>query len=279
MRYRVPYQSTAKDQVILQKLRVHYIQSDLHWQSVEANLASFEEAIWRIEGDSDLIILPEMFSTGFSMEAKAFAEPMNSKTFRWMKQQAAQTDAMVMGSYIVQEKGSHFNRLFAVAPDGQYHTYDKRHLFALAGEDEPYTQGDQKLVFEWRGWRICPMICYDLRFPVWARSERKGEQLHEYDLLVYVANWPSPRIHAWDVLLQARAVENIAYAVGVNRVGIDENGYEYPGHSAIVDYTGKVLCKHDDEAAIGSAMLDPDLLKKFRERFPFQADSDQFQVL
>jgi predicted amidohydrolase len=262
----------------LQKLKVHYIQSDLHWQSVEANLASLEESIWRIEGESDLIILPEMFSTGFSMEAKALAEPMNSKTFRWMKQQAAQTHAMVMGSYIVQEKGNYFNRLFAVAPDGQYHTYDKRHLFALAGEDGPYTQGIEKLVFEWRGWRICPMICYDLRFPVWARSEKRAT-LYEYDLLVFVANWPSPRIHAWDVLLQARAIENIAYVIGVNRVGFDENGHEYTGHSAIIDYTGKLLCQHEDDAAIGSAELDPEMLNKFRNRFPFQADADRFQLL
>lgn len=263
----------------MQKLKVHYIQSDLHWQSVEANLASFEEAIWRIEGGSDLIILPEMFSTGFSMDAKALAEPMNSKTFRWMKQQAAQTNAMVMGSYILQEKGNYFNRLFAVAPDGQFHTYDKRHLFALAGEDAPYTQGVEKLIFEWRGWRICPMICYDLRFAVWARSMASKESLYEYDLLVYVANWPSPRIHAWDVLLQARAIENIAYTVGVNRVGADENGHQYPGHSAIIDYTGQVLSKIDDEAGIGSAELDPDMLHKFRDRFPFQADADQFRVL
>jgi len=184
-----------------------------------------------------------------------------------------------MGSYIVQQKGNYFNRLFAVAPGGQYHTYDKRHLFALAGEDGTYAQGNKKLIFEWRGWRICPMICYDLRFPVWARSEKKKGSFYEYDLLVYVANWPSPRIHAWDVLLQARAIENIAFAVGVNRVGLDENGKQYPGHSAIIDYTGKTLSRHDDAAAIGSAELDPDMLKKFRDRFPFQADADQFQVL
>lgn len=263
----------------MQQFKVHYIQSDLHWHSIDANLAAFEEAIWRIEEQGDLIILPEMFSTGFSMEAEALAEPMNSKTFRWMKQQAAQTQAMIMGSYIVKEKNKYFNRLFAVAPDGQFHCYDKRHLFALAGEDGPYTQGVHKLVFEWRGWRICPMICYDLRFPVWSRSRMDKEALYEYDLLVYVANWPSPRIHAWDVLLQARAIENIAYTVGVNRVGLDDNGHAYSGHSAIIDYTGKILSRHDDEPGIGTAVLDPDMLHKFRDRFPFQVDADRFEVL
>jgi len=263
----------------LDKLSVHYIQADLHWQSIDANLASLEEAIWHIEGHSDLIVLPEMFSTGFSMEAQSLAEPMNSRTFRWMKQQAAQTEAMVIGSYIVQESGQFFNRLFAVAPSGEYHSYDKRHLFALAGEDGPYTQGTERLVFEWRGWRICPMICYDLRFPVWSRSVRQEDDLYEYDLLVYVANWPSPRIRAWDVLLQARAVENIAYVMGVNRVGLDENQKTYPGHSAIIDYTGKPMAQHEDMSAIGSAILDKAMLRKFRDRFPFQVDADNFNIL
>lgn len=259
-------------------LTVSYIQSDLYWESVEANLAMFEEKIWQLEQPVDLIVLPEMFTTGFSMNPARLAEPMNSKTFRWMKQQAAQREAVIMGSYIVKDNQQFFNRLFAVKPDGTFYSYDKRHLFTLAGEHKSYVAGKIQLIFEWKGWRICPQICYDLRFPVFARSQRTEEHLYAYDLLIFVANWPAPRINAWDTLIQARAIENIAYCMGVNRTGSDPNGMEYPGHSAICSFTGEIIHKSSGTAEAISETLSMDDLIAFRDRFPFQKDSDLFDL-
>ena len=221
----------------MQDLSVTLIQADLHWQNPTANLAMLEEKIWEIVDKTDLIILPEMFTTGFTMEAPAYAEPMNFTTMKWMKQQAAQTGAVVTGSCIIKEKGHYFNRLLWVEPNGEVDTYDKRHLFRMAKEDETFTMGQTRIVKEWKGWRICPLICYDLRFPVWSRNEQLEDGM-DYDLLLYVANWPAARISAWDTLLQARAIENLSYVVGVNRVGEDENGKTYNGHSLIVDQKG-----------------------------------------
>lgn len=257
-------------------LRISLIQADLHWENVEANLAMFEEKIWQIEGTTDLILLPEMFTTGFTMNPKKVAEPINSKTVRWMKQQAAQTKAVVVGSYVVRAGTSFFNRLYAVYPDGTSHHYDKKHLFGLAGEGEDYTAGDKRVIFEVKGWKVMPLICYDLRFPVWSRSQKNVDGLYEYDLLLYVANWPKPRINAWDTLLAARAIENIAYCAGVNRIGTDGVGAEYTGHSAVYDYKGAQLSMAE-QADIITAQLSAEELKSFRERFPFQQDADGFE--
>lgn len=256
-------------------LHIALIQSPLYWENIDANLAMFEEKIWQISGPADLIVLPEMFSTGFSMNARILAEPVNSKTFRWMKQQAAQTKAVITGSYIVREGNQFFNRLYAVFPDGGSYHYDKKHLFAIAGEGKDYTGGKDRLVFELKGWKIMPLICYDLRFPVWARSGSGDTGTYEYDLLLYVANWPRPRIHAWDTLLTARAIENTAYCAGVNRLGEDGVGAEYIGHSAVYDYKGEQMTFSEQEEILQATLIYADLLS-FRERFPFQKDADAF---
>ncbi|MDN5201848.1 amidohydrolase [Fulvivirgaceae bacterium BMA10] len=260
----------------MQDLKVTIIQSDLHWQSVDANLAMFEEKIWQINDQSDLIVLPEMFNTGFTMEAEKFAEPMNSKTFRWMKQQAAQTGAVVTGSFIVQEKGNYFNRLIWMQPDGNYNHYDKRHLFRMSGEHHHYTAGTTRIIQKIGGWKICPMICYDLRFPVWSRRQETEEM--QYDLLLFVANWPAVRVNAWDILLKARAVENLSYVIGVNRVGNDGNEIPYNGHSCVIDPKGKELYFNHDEESIDTISLDYEMLDSFRKKFPAYLDSDDFSI-
>ncbi len=257
-------------------LRVALLQSDLHWENVEANLAMFEEKIWTINQEVDLIVLPEMFTTGFTMNS-GLAEPMKSKTFRWMAQLSAQTKAILMGSYIINDRGDFFNRLMVVYPDGSYKHYDKRHLFGLAGENGPFTPGDSRLIIDVKGWKVLPLICYDLRFPVWSRSQMNEDALYEYDLVVYCANWPAPRIHAWDTLLAARAIENVSYSIGVNRLGMDASGSVYPGHSAAYDYLGQpVTYSEQDEILI--ATLERRKLDLFRSRFPFQSDADAFTI-
>jgi predicted amidohydrolase len=260
----------------MEDLTITLIQSELHWEKPEANLAQFEEKIWQIGKPTDLIILPETFSTGFSMTPQKIAEPRHTRTFRWMKQMAEQTNAVVMGSYIVQENGKYFNRLYAMQPDGSNVYYDKKHLFGLAGETESFTAGTENLIVKVKGWRIRPLICYDLRFPAWARSNSTVSDLYEYDLIVFVANWPSPRIMAWDTLLKARAIENISFCAGVNRIGRDENDLDYPGHSSVYDYLGNEIATAGERAEIVTTTLDAALLSKFRTRFPFQKDADSF---
>lgn len=258
-------------------LKVALVQTDLHWENIGANLAMLEEKIWTIATGQDLIVLPEMFTTGFSMNPKKLAEVAGSTTLRWMKQQAAQTKATVLGSYIVREGEHYFNRLYMVHPDGKSTYYDKKHRFGLAGEDKDYTAGHRRLVVELKGWRIIPLVCYDLRFPVWSRSRKTKDVLYEYDALIYVANWPEPRVNAWDTLLAARAIENTSYAIGVNRVGVDGVGANYVGHSAVYDFKGNQQSfSAKDEIVYGS--LNYSALTDFRERFPFQADADDFQL-
>lgn len=258
-------------------LKVSIIQSDLHWENTEANLAMFEEKIWQIESHPDIIVLPETFTTGFSMKPKELAEPARTKTFKWMQQQAAQTKAVIAGSYIVQENGQFFNRLYAVYPDGGAYYYDKKHLFTLVGEDEGFTAGKSRITLKIKGWNIMPLICYDLRFPVWSRSRRSAENNYEYDCLLYIANWPKPRIHAWDTLLAARAIENTSYCIGVNRTGKDGVGANYVGHSAIYDYTGEKIAFSESEEIIESS-LNYREMELFRNRFPFQKDGDEFEL-
>lgn len=256
-------------------LRVSLLQADLYWENPDANRAMFEEMIWQLEAPTDIIVLPEMFTTGFTMSPEEFAEPMNLHTHKWMRQIAAQTRAAICGSYIVRENGRYYNRFLWVQPDGKYFWYDKKHLFGMAGEHLHYTAGTAPVIIEWYGWRICPMICYDLRFPVWSRLR---SDLH-YDLLIYVANWPAPRIHAWNVLLRARAVENQAYCIGVNRIGTDGYGNYYTGESAVIDYTGQELFYAKLTVAKTTVTLDKKQLEKFRQAFPFQNDADRFRLL
>lgn len=257
-------------------LIISLIQANLHWEERDANLAMFEEKIWNLE-ESDLIVLPEMFSTGFSMNSKKLAEPPGGKTFQWMRQMAKQKNAAIAGSYIIKERKDFYNRLYFVFPDGSSAQYDKKHLFALAGEDEDYTAGKEKLIVEYKGWKICPMICYDLRFPVWARSQRRENELYEYDLLLYVANWPEPRINAWDTLLKARGIENLCYSVGVNRVGKDGEDRNHPGHSGAYSFKGDELAFTAKEEEL-TMTLSKSELEEFRTKFPFQADADSFNL-
>jgi predicted amidohydrolase len=262
----------------MQDLVVTLIQADLYWHNATANLAMLEEKIWEIEGQTDLIILPEMFTTGFTMDATTHAEMMNFTTTKWMKQQAAQTGAVVTGSFIVKEAGGYYNRLLWVEPNGSITTYDKRHLFRMAKEDETFTMGKERLVKQWKGWRICPLICYDLRFPVWSRNTYLSDaDRMDYDLLLFVANWPAVRISAWDTLLQARAAENLSYVVGVNRTGEDGNGIVYNGHSAVIDPKGSPLEVIADVVCVHTTVLSGENLTAYRTKFPAHLDADEFQ--
>lgn len=260
----------------MQNLTVTLVQTDLFWENPEANRAMLEEKIAGIEGATDLIILPEMFTTGFTMAPERLAEPMGLTTFRWLRQQAARTGAVVTGSYVVQEGGKFFNRLVWMQPDGTFFTYDKRHLFRMAGEHEHYAPGQDRLVVEWKGWRICPLICYDLRFPVWSRNG--GPDGLEFDLLVYVANWPAARAHHWDVLLQARAIENLCYVAGVNRVGNDGTGKPHAGGSAVIDFRGERLTYQQELEVIHTKTLKIEGLSTYRELFPAYLDADVYPL-
>lgn len=269
------------------------LQPNLYWHDPVANRAMLEERIFTLPEQTDLIVLPEMFTTGFTMDARAVAEPMNLTTFRWLKQMAAQTGAVVTGSYVVREGKAFYNRLVWMQPNGEFDVYDKRHLFRMAGEDTVYTAGTRRIVKEWKGWRICPLICYDLRFPVWSRnvtpafwqsgfsppSSPDSAHLFDYDLLLYVANWPAPRRNAWNVLLQARAIENLSYVVGVNRVGQDGNQNTYTGDSAVIDFKGDVLFRQSDAEIVHQQTLSVDDLRAFRERFPAHSDADRFTIV
>lgn len=257
----------------MENLHITLIQSQLHWHNISANLAMFEEKIWTIDQPTDLIILPEMFTTGFTMEAAEFAEPMNLTTFKWMKQMSAQTKAVIVGSYIVVEEGNYYNRLLWMEPDGQFDHYDKRHLFRMAEEHKTFSPGAHKIIKTWKGWNIFPLICYDLRFPVWSRNVNL-----EYDLSIFIANWPKARRSAWNVLLQARAVENLCYTVGVNRVGVDGKEIAYSGDSAVVDFKGNHLFHKEEEEIIQTILLDKAALERYRTKFPAHQDADNFTV-
>jgi len=256
-------------------LIVSFVQASLQWHDPAANRANLQRHINEISVATDLIILPEMFTTGFSMEAPALAEPMDGPTVAWLQEVAAATDAVVTGSIIIKDQGQYYNRLLWVRPDGSLSYYNKRHLFTMANEHHTYTAGSERLLEEWRGWRICPLVCYDLRFPVWSRNPAT----QPYDLLLYVANWPATRRTAWTTLLRARAIENVAYAVGVNCVGIDGNSLAYAGDSALLDMRGEYLVEvGNQETSITRALRRADL-DAYRERFPALHDADPFEMV
>jgi predicted amidohydrolase len=223
-----------------------------------------------------------MFTTGFSMNAAALAEPMNLTTFKWMKQQAAQTGAVVTGSYIVKEKDKYYNRLLWMRPDSSFEIYDKRHLFRMADEHHTYTAGGKRIIPVLKGWRICPLICYDLRFPVWSRNceltSQQTDNPHQpsYDCLLYIANWPAARNYAWSALLQARAIENISYVIGVNRVGTDGKGHTYSGDSAVISPKGERIFYQADQEVMQTVSLNAEELNTFRQKFPAYMDADRF---
>lgn len=256
----------------MQNLKVAALQTPLYWHDAARNREMFDQQLEGIAGDTDVVVLPEMFSTGFTQQPELCAETMSGPTVRWMEDQAAALDVALTGSVVIEDKGQYYNRLVWMQPNGQHYCYDKRHLFRMAGEHHHYASGSAKLVVDYKGWRICPMICYDLRFPAWIRNQE------QYDLLIFVANWPKPRRFAWSTLLRARAIENIAYAIGVNRVGTDGNDIAYPGESAILDYLGDTLAGSSDQPQRLEAVLEPEPLKKFRDRFPFFEDADAFEI-
>jgi len=260
-------------------LKITFIQSDLHWQDIDANLAMFEEKIWQIKEKTDLIILPEMFNTGFSMNAEKLAEPVNFKTFKWMNQMAKQTNAALCGSYIIKESGNFYNRLYFIEPEGSFDFYDKRHLFRMGEEHLTYSPGKKRMIRNFRGWRIMPQICYDLRFPVWNKNRYNTiSDGFDYDLLIFVANWPAPRTNVWDALLKARALENQCITIGVNRIGSDGEGISYSGHSVVYDFKGLALNKITDQASIQSIEFDKEELQNFRKKFPVYLDWDDFEI-
>jgi predicted amidohydrolase len=261
-----------------ENLRVSLIQTALHWHDIDANLAMLEEKIWQIGAETDLVVLPEMFSTGFTNAAASLAEPMNSKTFRWMKQQAMQTKAAVCGSFIAKDGQQLFNRLLWMQPDGNYLFYDKKHLFRMSEEHETYTAGQERLIVEWKGWKICPLICYDLRFPVWSRNTLSNNGNLAYDILLYVANWPAVRSRVWDTMLQARAMENLSYCIGVNRIGDDGMGISYNGHSIVLNFKGEAVADLREEEMISTISLSWQDLKDFRQKFPAHLDADAFDL-
>ena len=258
---------------LVENLQVTLLQSHLIWEDKTANLAQFDQKLDQLTSQSDLIILPEMFTTGFSMQPEKLAEPMDGPTVKWLSEKAQQTNAVVTGSFICIENGQYYNRLVWMQPDGQYFTYDKRHLFTLAKEHEHYSAGQKRLIVEWKGWKIMPLICYDLRFPVWSRNTE------QYDLLVYVANWPEKRVNAWKSLLTARAIENQCYAIGVNRVGHDGNGIPHSGASSLVDYSGALLYQvnYQEDSFTTTLSLAPQ--NTFRNKLRFLDDRDKFQIL
>jgi len=256
----------------MRALNITLAQSELCWQDPAANRAYFDLLVRNIDTPTDMVVLPEMFTTGFTMDGAAYAETMDGPTIGWMGELASATGIAVCGSLIVTEHGRVFNRFVWSLPDGELGCYDKRHLFRMADEHHHYSSGDHRAVFTLHGWRICPLICYDLRFPVWSRG------INTFDLLLYVANWPAPRRSAWRALLPARAIENQCYVAGVNRTGTDGNGVRYAGDSAIVDYLGDSLAQAGAEAGLLSVSLDGDKLLRYREKFPAWQDADRFTL-
>lgn len=253
-------------------LRVTLVQTELAWQDPAANRRGLAGHFRGLAGHTDLVVLPEMFSTGFSMEAEQLAEDMGGPTIGWLREEAASLGCVITGSLIVRDAGRCFNRLVWARPDGSLEYYDKRHLFRLANEQQHYAAGTRRLVTEIKGWRVCPLICYDLRFPVWSRS--RGD----YDLLIYVANWPQRRAHAWVTLLKARAIENLSYVVGVNRVGRDGNGTSYAGDSVALDFLGQSLSSEGGGDRVETVVLDLESLQAYRSSFPAMLDADPYEI-
>ncbi len=263
----------------MSSLTVSLVQTQLHWEDKVANLQMLQQKIASISQPTHVIVLPEMFSTGFSMKPEVSAEKMDGATVQWLKEQAAKKRVIITGSIIIEEGAHYYNRMIWMLPTGQYGYYDKRHLFAYAGEDQHYTSGNKRLVASVNGWKINLLVCYDLRFPVWARQSFSAEQPFEYDVLIYVANWPERRNTAWKALLQARAVENQCYVIGVNRVGNDGNNIYHSGDSMVVDPLGEVLYHKVHDEDIATLTLDKEHLNTVREKFPFWKDRDAFMII
>lgn len=253
-------------------MKIALIQSDLYWEDAAKNRMSFESKINQIDSDVNLIVLPEMFSTGFTMNASEVAETMQGETVLWMQAMAKQKDCAITGSLVIVDNNQYYNRMLFVFPSGEIQYYDKRHLFSLAGEDLFYTAGTQKVIVDYLDWKICLQICYDLRFPVFARN------VENYDLLLYVANWPKVRTKAWDTLLNARAIENLSYVAAVNRIGLDDNNFEHVGHSQLIDFWGNYIIEPQETEGVFVADLDKNAMIEMRKRLNFLSDKDDFEI-
>jgi len=258
----------------MQNLTLSLIQADLVWENPPANREKFDLLFDQVPAESRLMIMPEMFSTGFSMQAKTLAETEDGETAQWLVKKSTELNKALCSSLITRERDRYYNRLHFVSPEGKARYYDKRHLFRMAGEDQVYSAGSKRLVVSFDGWKICPLICYDLRFPVWSRNTGL-----EFDLLIYIANWPERRIQHWQQLLIARAIENQCFVVGVNRVGTDGTGIHYKGSSMVVDPLGNVLTQAGAEETVLTISLNAGEMQNYREKFPAWQDADQFSII
>ena len=253
-------------------MKVAIIQSDIVWENPAANRQIFQEKINSIREEVDLIVLPEMFSTGFTMNPSSVAEKMTGSTVNWLVDLAKSKQAAITGSVIIEEANKYYNRMLFVYPTGEIKHYDKRHLFSLAKEEAFFTAGTEKVIVTYKDWKICLQICYDLRFPVFARN------VENYDLLIYIASWPKPRVNAWDILLKARAVENLCYTIGVNRVGIDGSQLEYVGHSQAIDYLGNSIIEPFENDTVSIFSLERAPMLETRSKLNFLNDKDEFVI-
>jgi predicted amidohydrolase len=254
-------------------LHIALFQIDLIWEDPKANLSKIDDLLKKVSGGTDIVFLPEMFTTGFSMKVTEMAESMEGATLQWILQRSRDHKVAICGSLIIKENNHYFNRLVFAEPDGKFHYYDKRHLFTMGNEEKYFHKGSSRLIVPYKGWRICPLICYDLRFPVWSRN------MNDYDLLVYVANWPRQRDEVWNTLLKARAMENQAYVAGINRVGTDGQKIHYSGYSQILDAKGNYLANAEiNEEAVLQATLSYTELQRFRTVFPVLKDADSYQL-
>ena len=263
----------------MNNLNVALLQSDLHWEDPQGNREHFDQLLTEVPSGTDLILLPETFNTGFPVDPLKFAETPNGPTMKWLRMKASEMGVVVCGTLLLNVDGHYHNSLVWMRPDGSYNLYHKRHTFAIGGEKEPIERGEEPLIVELKGWKIKPMVCYDIRFPVWSRNGYHDGRF-DYDLGIYLANFPSSRIFVWDTLLMARAIENQAYFIGVNRIGDDPEGVHYSGDSQIINPKGEVICMaQSDMEAVMPFTLNYDRLQAFREKFPVGKDWDQFSIL
>lgn len=264
----------------MQNLTISLLQGDTRWHDQAANRDYYSQLISKLINKTDLIILPETFTSGFTTDAAGNAETMEGESIHWLRQLAREANAVITGSMIIRDGDYCFNRLIWMRPNGAFEFYDKRHLFRMADEHKRYSAGGKRLIVELKGWRICPLVCYDLRFPVWIRNRYDQSVANDldYDLLVFVANWPVARRYAWQTLLRARAIENLSYCVGVNRVGTDGNNLTYSGDSAVLDYMGQPLTELGSEEQVATLTLDLEKLSAYRKTFPAWRDADNFTV-
>jgi predicted amidohydrolase len=264
-------------------MKVTLIQTSLYWEDREKNISHFNRLLNSFKEETDLIVLPEMFTTGFTMKPESFAETVNGATLQWLREKAGEKNTVITGSVSVEENGKYYNRLYWVEPNGNITSYNKRHLFRMGNEDQHYTMGEKKVITRLKNWNICPLVCYDLRFPVWSRNKfnevSHGMAAAEYDVLIYVANWPEVRSYPWKQLLIARAIENQCYVIGVNRIGKDGNGFDHSGDSMVINPRGEIISAiKPHEETIQTIELDKNYLEEFRKIFPVGLDADDFKL-